>query len=587
MKHALRISLHAWLVAVLLVPASLSHAADDAPVPDYQAVITALFDKTESCYITGHVVDGIDYEINRITTGEPSLKRLREIWLVEKPRYLGREIPPHLGEYSSSRLQFVWKDAELKELGHAVLLEGDRLLINDSLLFTTSTTPGEKNTHLLRHAANFANRMTFATPPGEPNFRHIVSGFFAQAAACKITGYYDMGDLHMINYTTPDAPTLQRLKRVFLHERALYLGEIDPREELTGRNNRYFFTWVDARGTPLGRATLADKDEISLDRHSRFSTNSRGGHYSDVTLWLGVTRLFEPTLYTPQSPPPVKYHALVQDLFAKAASCRIEGRYAPKGAGSVTYHPDFTAADAATLGILKEIFLFEKPRADERPERDESDAEPPEHLYFTWKDAQGRELGRVSLLEGDRLDFKTTRDRFRTDPEGEENTTLYTRAARFALPDQFGPPALPDFPGKIQRLFATAAACRIQGYYTDCEADVTYDVDFTASDAAALLALKQSFLAEKPDYHGIDDKPELGGRPSSSLHFFWTDAQGKALGHVALLHDNRLRFETTHDLFRTHSGPAESVNTALLTRVAHLALPAIYGKPRPPKTTAE
>lgn len=164
MKHALRPSLFAWLMVLLLVPAAATRAADEAPAPDYQTLVDALFEKADVVKITGYVVDGIDYDIDRITTKAPSRQKLKDMFSTEKPRYLGRDVPPHLGEYFSSRLNFTWVDAEQKELGSAALLEGDRLLINGSLLFSLSPTPGKKNLALLREAANFANPLTIAPP---------------------------------------------------------------------------------------------------------------------------------------------------------------------------------------------------------------------------------------------------------------------------------------------------------------------------------------------------------------------------------------------------------------------------------------
>ena len=145
MKNTLRSFLFAWLMAVLLAPAAAAHAADGAPAPDYQTLVNALFKKAEVVKISGYVVDGIDYDIEAIETNASSRQELEEMFLAEKPRYLGKDIPPHLGEHASSRLNFTWVDMEQKELGHAALLEGDRLLINGSLLFSLSPKPGEKN----------------------------------------------------------------------------------------------------------------------------------------------------------------------------------------------------------------------------------------------------------------------------------------------------------------------------------------------------------------------------------------------------------------------------------------------------------
>ncbi len=87
-------------------PTRAIHGADDVSAPDYQTLVNALFKKADVVKITGYVVDGIDYDIDRIVTKAPSRQKLQVMFLAEKPRYLGRNIPPHLGEYSSSRLNF-------------------------------------------------------------------------------------------------------------------------------------------------------------------------------------------------------------------------------------------------------------------------------------------------------------------------------------------------------------------------------------------------------------------------------------------------------------------------------------------------
>ena len=435
--------------------------------------------------------------------------------------------------------------------------------------------------------------MTFDTPAGTPSYRRIVSGFFAKAASCKITGYHDLGpeEEHRIDYTTPDLSALQELKQIFLHEKALFRHETDPDkatdpdEGISGNGTHYKFTWLDAQGAPLAYAEMGGRDFIGLNGHSYFTTNSRRFNDGDITLWLGITRLVDPARFPPAPQP--DYRAMIQGLFSTAASCSIQGSYA---LGNILpYEVNFTAADAAALRALKEIFLFEKPRYDGRTEGEPIHITDPSHLHFIWKDPQGKELGSVSLQNEDRLEFEATHDVFCTsnDQSGQRNITLLTRAARLALPRHFKRLPLPDYQDLVQGLFAKAAACRIKGYYTDVETDTTHDVDFTAADTAALLALRQILLTEKPGYLGITDRKDAGYIFSSSLHFFWTDAQGKELGHMALLHGDLLLFEPTHDLFTTSSGPGRFVSTPLLVHAAHLALPEIYGNSKPPESGGE
>ncbi|WP_395741115.1 hypothetical protein [Prosthecobacter sp.] len=585
MKPPLCPSLFAWLVAVLLLPAAAMRAADDAPAPDYPAVIKALFQKADVVKITGHVVEGIRHNIECIETEAAFRKELEDLFLAEKPRYLGRDIPPHLGEYFSSRLNFTWVDVEQKELGHAALLEGDRLLINDSLLFSLSPMTGEKNLTFLRHAAMFANDLVFDTPADTPNFRRMVSGFFAKAASCKITGYHNMSreGPHMIDYTTPDLAGLLELKRIFLHEKAVFSYEVPaaeaptPDQDLSNGNSVYKFTWLDAQGAPLASAALVDRHLIGLNGRLYFAPHSAGRSGTNITLWLSITRLVDPGIFTP---PPSDYQAMIQDLFSKAASCSIEGSYA---IGKILpYDVNFTASDSAALLALKEIFLFEKPRYKERSNGDPTHITRPSRLHFIWKDAQGKELGGVSLINEDRLEFTPTHDIFQiTHFPGsvQRNITLLTHAARFALPRSFKRPAKPDYQDLVQGLFLKAATCRIKGYHTDVETDTTHDVDIAASDPAALLALKKIFLTEKTGYLGICSNDEAPGPfDITSLHCIWTDAQGKEVGHVALLNDDHLLFAGTQDLFATGAGAAGSGGTTLVKRLAHFE----HEQPRPP-----
>ncbi|WP_395752535.1 hypothetical protein [Prosthecobacter sp.] len=583
MKHALSSSRFAWLLALLLLPAAALHAADDAPAPapDCQAVIMALFQKADVVKISGYVVDGIRYDIESIAADVSSREELEYLFLTEKPLYLGKEIPPHLGEYSSSRLNFIWVDVEQKEVGRAALLEGDRLLINGSLLFSLSPVPGEKNLRFLRKAANFATDLTFDTPADTPNYRRIVRGFFEKAASCKIKGYHTMSKegMHMIDYITPDVAALRELERSFLHEKALFSygtdsdKEIDPDKATDAATStshgisHYKFTWLDAKGAPVAYAELVDRELIGLNGRHYFSTNSKGRDGANITLWRSITRLVDPEAFNLRQP---DYQAMIQDLFSKAASCSIEGSYAIEKI--LPYDVKFTASDTAALLALKEIFLFEKPRYKERTNGDPIHITSPSHLNFIWKDAQGKELGSVSLLNDDRLEFKSTHDVFQlvSQARGQHNITLLTRAARFALPRYFKTPAPPNYQDLVQGLFAKAVACRMKGYCTDVKTDTTHDVDFTASDSAALQALRQIFLAEKPRYLGLSSEAVSGSRGISSLHCFWTDAQGKELAHVVLEGENRLLFTATQDVFSTDPAVAGSETLPLLTRLAQL-----------------
>lgn len=575
MKHAPRSALLAWLMPLLLLCAQSVRAADGAPPPDYHAVVESLFSEADTCRITGHLVDGIVYELDRILTDEPSRQKLRQMFLAEQPRYLGSELPPLLGHYASSRLEFVWKNAEQKEVGRAALLEGDRLLIHGSQLFTLSTTPGRRNLALLRQAAQFANPMAVAAPAGTPSYRRTVSGYFARAASCKITGYHNFRQENPeISYTTPYAAALQELKRVLLYKKAVYLRESSPQEHLFENHCRYQLTWLDAQGAPVGHAELADRETIRLDGRSLFTSNDHGLSGTDLTLFLGITRLVDPAQF-PQPAQP-DYHAMVQALFSKAASCLIQGSYAPEGV-SLPYDVNFTASGAPELHSLQEIFLFETPRHLGLSDGSRMHITHPSRLRFTWKDAHGNELGGVTLLNGDRLEFDATHDLFLTgeDTHFEKNITLLTRAARFALPRHFETTALPDYQELVRALCSRAAACRMKGYFTDVDTDTTHDVDFTAADAATMKTLRDTLLTEKPAYSGIRLRTDLDGTHASSLHLLWTDAQGKELGHLALLRDGQLLFEPAHTLFTGGTG------STLIGRVARLALPGMPAPPAP------
>lgn len=170
----------ACLLTLLHVFTAAACAADDAPAPpDYKAVVNAAFDKAVSCRITGHYggiyAGGTTLEIDYITPDAQSLQKLKDLFLREKPRYLGSEISARLGEGYIHSFYFTWLDKHGKKTAEAALLSGDMLTFNEKMLFTTS--PPEYNSVTLQECVAYlilkknvpTTPDTPAQPPASPD----------------------------------------------------------------------------------------------------------------------------------------------------------------------------------------------------------------------------------------------------------------------------------------------------------------------------------------------------------------------------------------------------------------------------------
>lgn len=279
MKHFLPPSLLACVLVTLLAHAAPSHAADAAPAPDYQALVNGLFDKAAACKITGWHQIYRAHSIDFTTPDEASLQQLRGLFLLEKPRYLGTDIPPSLGQNHFQNLQFIWVDAQGRQLGWMRLLEGDHLVFNGTHLFTTSTA-GTKNVALETHAADFASPEIAAERKlPEPDFKTMITALFDKAASCKITGTFTGWESwdklpHEVDFTTPDARSLQKLKEMFLFEKPRFCVNTKEPELAYAKGYNMYFTWFDAQGKKLGRMLLISRDSLFFeDTHDLFTTN--------------------------------------------------------------------------------------------------------------------------------------------------------------------------------------------------------------------------------------------------------------------------------------------------------------------------
>ena len=166
-------ALFSSLLLAFMLHATPSHAADDAPAPDYKAVVNAIFDKAAACRITGNVARSKLHYINYTTPDAKSLQKLRWIFLRENPRYGGKEPARYYGSNYIDDLHFTWLDATGKVLDRADLLEGHMLFFNGDILFKTFWKEGE-TAPLLPRAADLAVPGIFgnleqpqASPPGK------------------------------------------------------------------------------------------------------------------------------------------------------------------------------------------------------------------------------------------------------------------------------------------------------------------------------------------------------------------------------------------------------------------------------------
>ena len=131
------------LALLLSALASLSQAADDAPAPDYKAMVNAIFDKAAACRITGNIVRSKRHDIHYTTPDAKSLQKLRWIFLRETPRYMGKQPAENFGSNYAEDLHFTWLDAKGKVLDKADLLEGYLLFFNGDILFKSHWKEGE------------------------------------------------------------------------------------------------------------------------------------------------------------------------------------------------------------------------------------------------------------------------------------------------------------------------------------------------------------------------------------------------------------------------------------------------------------
>jgi hypothetical protein len=150
---------------------AICQATNDSPAPDYKVLVNAIFDKADSCKITGYYggtyAGGTTLEIDFTTPDASSLQYLRDRFLFEKPRYLGSKVPRDLGYGYIHSFHFTWLDKQGKKIARAALLGGDMLTFNQNMLFTTS--PSEyKSVTLLEGVAYLILKKNAQKKPGVP-----------------------------------------------------------------------------------------------------------------------------------------------------------------------------------------------------------------------------------------------------------------------------------------------------------------------------------------------------------------------------------------------------------------------------------
>ncbi|WP_395752534.1 hypothetical protein [Prosthecobacter sp.] len=306
MKHFLHPFLAACLFAALnAFPTVCRSAATEAP-PDYGALINGLFDQAASCGISGHYVDYRAHIIDFTTPDAQSLGKLREMFLREKPRYLGPDIPPSLGRRHTNNLCFSWKNAQGKELGRVLLLEGDMLVINDRMLFTTSP-PGGKSVTLETSAADFACQQIAAERKlPKPDYEQRMKDVFSRAASCKITGHYAgyrpwNTQLHPVNFATSEAAQMLKLREMFLWEKPHFV--VNEKRGSLGSNcdTNLYFTWFDAQGKTLCRVALLEHSYLffadTLDIFNTSPPEWVGNGQSNTTLFHRIGFMTLPQIY--------------------------------------------------------------------------------------------------------------------------------------------------------------------------------------------------------------------------------------------------------------------------------------------------
>ncbi|MDZ4404705.1 hypothetical protein [Prosthecobacter sp.] len=104
---------------------------------NYQLMVGHLFDESSVCHVKGlYVHEDGGHKIDFRAEKKEDLKLLRTFFLNNKPEFLGLWEPGKMPlSMYSSQLTFTWMKKNGKKIGHAELINGDTLIINDKHIY--------------------------------------------------------------------------------------------------------------------------------------------------------------------------------------------------------------------------------------------------------------------------------------------------------------------------------------------------------------------------------------------------------------------------------------------------------------------
>jgi hypothetical protein len=186
---------------------------------------------------------------------------------------------------------------------------------------------------------------------------------------------------------------------------------------------------------------LQNKDKLIFNRTHLFTTSTTATQ--NVALLTSATDFACPELAAERKLPKPDWKTAVERLFAGAATCKVTGEYYYQN--DPGHDVNFSTSDPATLRELKALFLSETPRFVVSGEGLAESGLCARNLYFHTLDAQGKDVGQVSLFCSDVLYFRPSHDIYNTTPLGDSggNITLMNLLGRFSQPEIYPRPKLP------------------------------------------------------------------------------------------------------------------------------------------------
>ncbi|MDZ4401698.1 hypothetical protein [Prosthecobacter sp.] len=128
-----------WLLILGWIQITLLVGAEPAAKTNYEKMVDMLFDESKTCLVKGQFVwKGDIHEANFKTEDKRQLSRLKDVFSHEKPEFAGLIDPDNkpVSMYSAY-FDFTWLNKDRKELGHAVIIDGDTLIFNDKHIYKT------------------------------------------------------------------------------------------------------------------------------------------------------------------------------------------------------------------------------------------------------------------------------------------------------------------------------------------------------------------------------------------------------------------------------------------------------------------